>query len=292
MNYIKVGKENSADIGLYYEDQGEGRPVVLIHGWPLSCSTWEKQTQALVNAGCRVIAYDRRGFGRSSRPGSGYDVNTFAEDLNQVMTQLDLHDAVLVGFSMGGVEVARYLGRYGQERVSGAVFMAAVTPHLVKTPANPQGVDGSVFADIKTSLVADRPAFLTGFLNNFFNADVLKGKRVSDEVIRACWNIGAGASPKGTLDCVDTWQADFRGDLRGITVPTQVIHGDSDRILPMQATAGRMKEFVKDCAVSIIPGGPHGLNWTHADEVNRELTSFIKRLKPAGTRELAGAGRK
>jgi len=292
MNYINAGKENSTDIKLYYEDHGEGRPVVLIHGWPLSCESWEKQTQALLNAGCRVIAYDRRGFGRSSRPGTGYDADTFAEDLNRVMTQLDLRDAVLVGFSMGGVEVARYMGRYGRERVSAVVFMAAVTPYLGRTPANQQGVAGNVFANIREALLSDRPAFITGFLNDFFNADVLKGKRVSEEVIRACWNIGVGASPKGTLDCVDSWLTDFRADLKAITVPTQVIHGDSDRILPMEATAARMKEFVKDCKVSIIPGGPHGLNWTHAAEVNSELLPFIKQLKPYQARELAGAGRK
>lgn len=281
MNHVTAGKENSRDIELYYEDSGAGRPVVLIHGWPLSGASWEKQVPALVSAGYRVITYDRRGFGSSSRTASGYDADTFAQDLNRVMEELDLHDAVLVGFSMGGVEVARYLGRHGSSRVSGAVFMAAVTPFLLKTPDNPSGVDGSVFEGIRQALAADRPAFISAFLSNFYNADVLKGKRISEEAIRLGWNIGAGASPKGTLDCVQTWLTDFREDLRRVDVPTLVVHGDADRILPIEATAKRMSEFVKGSRLVVIPEGPHGLNWTHAEEVNRELISFLSQLKPA-----------
>lgn len=281
---------NSGDTELYYEDQGAGRPVVLIHGWPLSGASWEKQVPALVNAGCRVITYDRRGFGGSGRPAAGYDADTFAEDLNQLMETLDLHDAVLVGFSMGGVEAARYLGRHGSARVGGAVFMSAVTPYLLKTPDNPQGMDAGVFDGIRKALAADRPALVSAFLGNFYNKDVLTG-RISEEALRHSWNIGMAASPKATLDCVDTWLTDFRGDLRRIDVPTLVVHGDADRILPLEATAKRMKEFVKDSRLAVIPGGPHGLNWTHAEEVNRELLAFIAQLKPVRETAAAGAGR-
>jgi pimeloyl-ACP methyl ester carboxylesterase len=275
MSHITVGKENSCNIELYYEDHGAGRPVVLIHGWPLSGASWEKQVPALIAAGYRVITYDRRGFGQSSRPASGYDYDTLASDLHQIMTKLDLHDATLVGFSMGGGEVARYLGRYGTERLKSAVFMAAVTPFLLKTPDNPAGVDGGVFEGIKQAIIADRPAFLTSFLSNFYNLHVFGGKKVSDEVVRLSWNIAAGASPKGTLDCVHSWLTDFREDLIRIELPTLVIHGDNDRILPFAATGSRTHEAVKGSRLMVVAGAPHGLNWTHAEEVNRELLAFL-----------------
>ncbi len=275
MTYINVGKENSTNIDLYYEDHGTGKPVVLIHGWPLSSSSWERQVPILLNAGYRVIAYDRRGFGNSSKPVLGYDYNTFAADLDKVMTKLNIRDAALVGFSMGGGEVARYLGTYGTKRVSKAVFMSAVPPFLLKTPDNQEGVDGSVFDGIKTALAADRPAFLSVFLSNFYNVDVLGGKKVSDGDVRLSWNIAAGASPKGTLDCVQAWLTDFREDLKHIDVPTLVIHGDDDRILPFAATAKRTSELVKGSRLVVVKGGPHGLNWTHAEEINHELLDFL-----------------
>lgn len=275
MNYIHVGKENSGNIELYYEDHGTGNPVVLIHGWPLSGAAWEKQVAPLVQAGHRVITYDRRGFGKSSRPGAGYDYDTFAADLQTLMTKLELRNTTLVGFSMGGGEVARYLGAYGSERVSKAVFMAAIPPFLLQTPANPAGVDGSVFDGIKKAIAADRLAFLSTFLGNFYNVDVLGGKSISDEAVRQSWNIAAGASPKGTLDCVQAWLTDFRADLARITVPTLVIHGDADRILPPAATGKRTHEAVKGSRIVMVEGGPHGLNWTHADQVNRALLSFL-----------------
>jgi non-heme chloroperoxidase len=275
MNYITVGKENSCNIDLYYEDHGTGRPVVLIHGWPLSSASWERQVPALLRAGYRVIAYDRRGFGNSSRPATGYDYDTLADDLHKLMTKLDLRDASLVGFSMGGGEVARYLGRYGTERVRSAVFMAAVTPFLLKTSDNPAGVDGSVFEGIKQAISADRPAFLTSFLSNFYNLHVFGGKKVSEEVVRLSWNIAAGASPKGTLDCVHAWLTDFRDDLIRIELPTLVIQGDNDRILPFAATGSRTHEAVKGSRLMVVAGAPHGLNWTHAEEVNRELIAFL-----------------
>ncbi|MBM2824668.1 MAG: chloroperoxidase/bromoperoxidase, non-heme-type [Dehalococcoidales bacterium] len=279
MNYINVGKENSGNIDIYYEDHGTGKLVVLIHGWPLSGASWEKQVPVLLDAGYRVISYDRRGFGNSSKPTSGYDYDTFAEDLNKLMVKLDLHNAMLVGFSMGGGEVARYLGKYGSERVSKVVFMAAITPFLLKTPDNPEGVDGSVFDGMKKAITADRLAFLSSFLKNFYNVDILRGKKVSDEVVRLSWNIGAGASPTGTLDCVSAWLTDFRKDLKRIDVPVLVMHGDADRILPLAATGKRTPEFVKGSRLVVIEGAPHGLNWTHAEEVNRELLTFLGERK-------------
>ena len=273
---INVGKENSTDIHLYYEDHGSGRPVVLIHGWPLSGRSWEKQKRALFAAGYRFITYDRRGFGDSSQPAFGYDYDTLAEDLHKLMTQLDLRDAVLVGFSMGGGEVARYLGTYGSERVSKAVFIDAVLPFLLKTPENPEGVDGSVFEGIKDALVADRPAFLSAFLSDFYNFDVLAGKRVSNQVVQSNWNVAVGASPKGTLDCVSAWGTDFRQDLAKINVPTLVIHGDADRILPLAATALRTQALIKGSRLVVVEGGPHGLIWTHAEQVNQALLGFLE----------------
>ena len=274
-SYINVGQENSTPIELYYEDHGSGSPVVLIHGWPLSGRSWEKQLTALLAAGRRVITYDRRGFGKSSQPATGYDYDTFAEDLHKLVTTLDLRDFALVGFSMGGGEVARYLGTYGTERVSKAVFMAAVPPFLLKTPDNPGGVDISVFDGIKKGIAADRLAFLGQFLANFYNVDVLRGKQISDEVVRDSWNIASGASPIGTLECVTAWYTDFRKDLARIDVPTLIIHGDSDRILPIEVTGKLTQAAIKGSRLVTVKGGPHGLNSTHADEVNRELLSFL-----------------
>jgi len=279
MNYITVGKENSTDIDLYYEDHGTGKPIMLIHGWPLSGASWEKQVPVLVSAGYRVITYDRRGFGKSSKPLSGYDYDTLAMDLDKLMTKLNLRDTTLVGFSMGGGEVARYIGLYGTKRISKAVFMDAITPFLLKTPDNPEGADGSIFDGIKSAIVADRPAFLTAFLSNFYNVDVLKGKKVSEEVVRLSWTIAAMASPKGTLDCVQAWLTDFRKDLKNIDVPTLIIHGDEDRIVPFAASGKRMPELIKGSRLSVIKGGPHGMNWTHAEELNHELLDFLGEKK-------------
>jgi len=281
MPTITVGKENSGDIQLYYEDHGSGNPVVLVHGWPLSGASWERQVPVLLEADYRVITYDRRGFGESSKPATGYDYDTFAEDLHKLLTTLNLHDAALVGFSMGGGEVARYLGAYGTKRVSKAVFIAAIPPFLLKTPENPEGVDGSVFEGIKKGIAADRLAFLSQFLSNFYNVDVLRGKQISDQAVQLSWNIAAGASPKGTLDCVSAWLTDFRNDLKKIDVPTLVVHGDADRILPLAATGKRTQEFVKGSKLVVVEGGPHGLTWTHAEKVNRELLAFLGQGKTA-----------
>lgn len=275
MPYVNVGEENSGSIDLYYEDHGAGKPVVLIHGWPLSGRSWEKQVSALLAAGYRVITYDRRGFGDSSKPASGYDYDTLAEDLHKLVVKLDLHDASLVGFSMGGGEVARYMGTHSSERVKKIAFLACIPPFLLKTPDNPAGVDGKVFDGIKAAIVADRLVFLTAFFADFYNVNVLGGKRVSDQAVQFSWNIGAGASPKGSLDCVSAWLTDFRKDLARIGVPTLVVHGDSDRILPIDATGRRIHEQVRGSRLVVVEGGPHGLNWTHAEQVNRELLDFL-----------------
>ncbi|MDO8723338.1 MAG: alpha/beta hydrolase [Syntrophales bacterium] len=277
MPYINVGEENSGSIDLYYEDLGTGKPVVLIHGWPLSGASWEKQVPALLAAGHRVIAYDRRGFGQSGKPAKGYDYDTFALDLHKLLTKLDLRDVALVGFSMGGGEVARYLGRYGSERVSKAVFISSVPPFLLKTDDNPEGLDASVFEGIREAIAADRPAFLSTFLSDFYNVDLLGGKLISDQVVQYNWNVAVGASAKGTFDCVPAWGTDFRKDLQRIDVPTLVIHGDADRILPIAATGIRTHKAVKGARLAVVGDGPHGLIWTHAEKVNHELVEFLGR---------------
>jgi len=275
MPYITVGKENSGNIDLYYEDHGSGQPVVLIHGYPLSGASWEKQTAVLLAAGHRVITYDRRGFGKSSQPTTGYNYDTFAEDLHKLVAQLELRDFALAGFSMGGGEVARYLGKYGSKGVSGAVFISAVPPFLLKTPDNPEGVDGSVFEGIKKAVAADRYAFFTEFFKNFYNTDLLLGKRVSEQAVQASWNVAVGCSATASLACVPTWHEDFRKDLARVDVPTLVIHGDADRILPISASGQRTAKLIKGARLSVVKDGPHCITWTHADEVNRELVNFL-----------------
>ncbi len=275
MSKVTVGTENGAPVDLHYEDVGRGSPVVLVHGWPLSGRSWEKQVLALTAAGHRVITYDRRGFGESSKPFIGYDYDTLVEDLDKVLSKLDLREVTLVGFSMGGGEVARYLGTHGSARIARAAFIAAVPPYFVKAQDNPAGLDSAIFAGIQTSISKDRPAFLSGFLANFFNYDVLRGERISDEVIRVNWEIAVGASPKATHDLVAAWGTDFRADLARITIPTLVVHGDEDRIVPLAASGKRTHEAVKGSKLVVLKGAPHGLNWTHADELNSALLEFI-----------------
>jgi len=275
-NFIAVGSENSKSIDLYYEDLGSGQPVVLIHGWPLNGASWEKQTAALLAAGRRVITYDRRGFGSSSKPSTGYDYDTFAADLNALLTTLDLQKVDLVGFSMGTGEVTRYVGKYGSARVRKAVLIGTLGPYLVKTADNPEGVEASVFEKIKAAIKADRPAFLLDFLHNFYNYDVTAGKLVSERVVDANWNVAVQASAIGTLKCVDSWIEDFRKDILRNDVPTLIIHGDADRILPPDATSRRQAKMIKNVKFVELPGGPHGVLWTHADQVNKELLSFLK----------------
>ena len=274
MPFVSVGKENSSSIDLYYEDHGSGKPVVLIHGYPLSGASWEKQIPILLDAGFRVITYDRRGFGNSSKPTTGYNYDTFAEDLHKLVKHLGLHDFSLVGFSMGGGEIARYFGKYGSKGINKAVFIAAVPPFLLKTQDNPEGVDQAVFDGIQKAVAADRYAFFTEFFKNFFNTDLLLGKRVSVQTVQACWNLASSASATASYACVPTWHEDFRKDLSRVDVPTLIIHGDADRIVPLSASGARTVKLVKEARLVIVKDGPHCISWTHADEVNSALLDF------------------
>jgi len=281
--YITVGRENSGNIDLYYEDHGSGQPVVLIHGYPLSGASWEKQITALLAAGHRVITYDRRGFGRSSQPTTGYNYDTFADDLHKLVMQLELGEFSPIGFSMGGGEVARYLGKHGSKGVTKAVFISGVPPFLLKTPDNPEGVDGSVFEGIQKAIVTDRYSFFSEFFKNFYNTDLLLGKRVSEQVVQASWNVAAGASATACLACVPTWYEDFRKDLTHVDVPTLVIQGDADRIVPFSASGLRTAKLIKGARLVVVKDGPHCITWTHADEVNHELVTFLAAGKGANS---------
>lgn len=275
MAKVTVGNENNAPIKLYYEDHGTGKPVVLIHGWPLSGRTWEGQVPALVAAGFRVITYDRRGFGWSSQPGDGYDYETFTNDLDLLMRHLDLRDAALVGFSMGGGEVARYIGRFGTERVSRAVFAAAVPPYLFKSKDNPDGgLDDATIAGFEEGVKKDRLAFLEQFTKLFFSAG--KEMKVSEEQRRYASAIAAFASARGTLDCIKAFgRTDFRQDLQKINIPTLVIHGDSDAIVPFEVSGKRTAASIEGSKLVVLKGGPHGINASHAEDFNRALLSFL-----------------
>jgi non-heme chloroperoxidase len=275
MPQLKVGVENSADIEIHYEDHGSGRPVVLIHGYPLDGNSWERQERVLLERGYRVITYDRRGFGRSSQPTTGYDYDTFAADLNTLLEHLNLSDIILGGFSMGTGEVTRYLGKYGQSRVGKAALFGVIPPFLLKTSDNPEGVDRSVFEGIKAAIVADRYAYFQDFFNNFYNVDKLGGTKISDRAFQASFNVAVGSSPYATYACVDTWLTDFRQDLPRIGVPTLVVHGTEDRILPFEATAKRLPALIKNLSLVTVEGGPHNIGWTHPEEVNNALLEFI-----------------
>ena len=277
MARIAVGTENDALIEIHYEDHGSGRPVLLIHGYPLNGNSWERQERELLAAGFRCITYDRRGFGRSSQPTIGYDYDTFAADLNTLLEHLDLTDVVLCGFSMGTGEVTRYLGRYGSARVRKAAMFGVIPPFLLKTDDNTEGVDRQVFEDIKASIVADRYAYFQDFLDNFYNVDKLGGTRISDRAWQNSFIVASGASPYATYACVDTWLTDFRADLPKIDVPTLVVHGTEDRILPFEATAKRLPGLIKDLTLIPVEGGPHNIGWTFPDEVNSALLDFLRK---------------
>ena len=276
MAFVQVGSENSAPVELYYEDHGSGSPVVLIHGWPLSGRSWENQVGALVDAGHRVITYDRRGFGESSQPWTGYDYDTFAADLDALLDHLDLSDVTLVGFSMGGGEVVRYIGRYGTARVSRAVLAAAVPPYLYKSEDNPEGgLDDATIQQFQDGVRGDRIAFLDGFLTSFFAAGE-RSDLVSEPTRLYHRDIAAFASPKGTLDCITAFgRTDFRDDLAKVTVPTLVIHGDSDAIVPFEVSGRRSHEAIEGSSLVLIEGGPHAINATHAEQFNRALIDFL-----------------
>jgi non-heme chloroperoxidase len=276
MPAVTVGRENSADTEIYYEDHGTGQPVVLIHGYPLSGRGWDKQVPVLLDAGYRVVTYDRRGFGKSSQPASGYDYDTFAADLNALLEHLDLRDTVLVGHSMGTGEVTRYLGRYGSARVAKGVLVAPIPPYLLQADDNPAGVPQSLFDGFAQAARADTPAWMKGFLDSFYNADTLRGTLVSDQAFQASWNLAVTASGTAAVACIGTWTTDFRDDLPGIDVPMLVIQGDADQVLPLDKTGKRLPDLIKDVQLVVVEGGPHAIPWTHADQVNTALLSFIR----------------
>ena len=282
MATITVGRENSAPIDLHYTDQGSGDPVVLIHGWPLDSRSWEPQVHDLLEAGHRVIAYDRRGFGLSSRPSTGYDFSTLAADLDTILSTLDLHDVTLVGFSLGTGELARYIGTHGTERLRACVFIETLAPSFAKSDANPGGVDAAAVKEVQDAILADRFAWLTGLLADFLNLDELLGKRVSEETVRDMWAAGAYASPRATWACVPGWLDDFSTDIERIDVPALILHGTADRILPIDGLGRRMHAAVPDAKYVEIEGAPHVMCVTHAAEVNRELAAFLRQPAQVG----------
>jgi non-heme chloroperoxidase len=275
MPYIKVGQENSGAIDLYYEDHGSGQPVVLIHGYPLSGRAWDKQVPALLEQGHRVITYDRRGFGKSSQPTSGYDYDTFATDLQTLLETLDLRDATLVGHSMGAGEVTRYLGRFGAARVARGALVSPIPPFLLQTPDNPEGLPASEFDQFRQAARQDTPAWMKGFLDSFYNIEKLRGTLVSDQAYQASWNLAATASATAAVACISTWETDFRADLPKIDVPMLVIHGDDDQVLPYAKTGKRLAGLIRDVQTVVIHGGPHAIAWRHAEEVNNALLNFL-----------------
>jgi non-heme chloroperoxidase len=281
MPFVTVGEENSGSVELYYEDHGSGPPVVLIHGYPLSGRAWDKQVPVLLDSGRRVITYDRRGFGKSSRPTTGYDYDSFAADLKALMEKLDLRDATLVGHSMGTGEVTRYLGAYGSDRVARAVLVSPIPPFLLQTDDNPEGLPRDMFDGFIRAAEADTPAWMKGFLDNFYNMNELGGSLVSTEAFQVSFGIATGASAVAAVACIPTWETDFRSDLRTIDVPLLVVQGDADRILPFPNTGKRLPDLMNDLQLVVIEGGPHAIAWTHADRVNDALLQFVGAHAPA-----------
>lgn len=275
MPYLTVGQENSAPIELYYEDHGAGAPIVLIHGYPLSGRAWDKQLPLLLDAGRRVITYDRRGFGKSSQPAGGYEYDTFAQDLATLMDELDLSDAVICGHSMGTGEVTRYLGAHGSSRVERGILVSPIPPFLMQTDDNPEGLPKSLFDGFEKEAKADENVWMKGFLENFYNYDDYKGTLVSEQAFHASFNIAVGSSAIATVACIPTWLTDFRADLAKIDVPMLVIQGDADRVLPYDKTGARLPALLDDVELVTIEGGPHAIAWTHTLQVNKALLEFI-----------------
>jgi non-heme chloroperoxidase len=279
MATITVGAENSTPIDIYYEDHGSGRPVVLIHGYPLSGHSWELQSRALIDAGYRVITYDRRGFGQSSKVGVGYDYDTFAADLNTVLETLDLNDVILVGFSMGTGELARYVRNHGHERVAKLAFLASLEPFLLQRDDNPTGVPQSVFDGIIEAAKSDRYAWFTQFFRDFYNLDENLGVRISAEVVTANQATAVSSAPVAAYAVVPTWIEDFRDDIAAVRAsgrPALILHGTADNILPIDSTGRPFHEALPTAEYVEIDGAPHGLLWTHAAEVNTALLDFVR----------------
>src|SRR3981081_3395761 len=284
MPFVTVGRENSAEIRIYYEDHGSGSPVVLVHGYALNGHSWEKQEAALLAAGHRVVTYDRRGCGASSRPSVGYDFDTLAADLHVLLSRLNLRGVVLAGFAMGTGEVTRYLTAHGSERVRAAVRVAPLLPFLLKTNDSPEGIDRGVFDRIAVCIAADRPAAMKDFMDRSYNIDLLAGSRVSDQAWQNSFYVAISASAHAAIRCVTACLEDFRGDLARISIPVLIIHGDQDRVLPYEATSRRLPALLKNARSIVIAGGPHAIIWTHADEVNQALLHFIGHPAQAGRR--------
>ena len=280
MGTITVGQENTTPIELYYEDHGSGSPVVLLSGWPVDSRSWEPQVHALLEAGHRVIVYDRRGFGQSSRPTVGYDFDTLAGDLDKLLAELDLREATLIGFSLGTGELARYVGTYGTDRLNGLVFIESLAPSYAKSAENPGGVDEAAVATVQQAILDDRAAWLTGLLGDFLNLDDYLGTRVSEDTVRNLWNAGATASPIATWACPPGWLDDFGEDIKRIDIPTLILHGTADRILPIDGQGRRLHAALPDAHYVEIEGGPHVMCVTHAKEVNRELLAFLRQPAP------------
>jgi pimeloyl-ACP methyl ester carboxylesterase len=281
MGTVTVGEENSTPIELYYEDHGTGPAVVLLHGWPVDSRSWEPQVLPLLQAGYRVITYDRRGFGRSSRPTRGYDFDTLAADLDRVLTRLDVREATLIGFSLGTGELARYVGTHGTGRLSACVLIESLAPSFAKSADNPGGADQQAISDLQQAIVADRYAWLTGLLGAFLNLDEYLGKRVSEDTVRAIWAAAAEASPYATWACPQGWLDDFTVDATKIDVPMLIMHGTADRILPIDGQGRRLHALLPQARYVEIDGGPHVMCVTHAEDVNRELLAFLKDPKAA-----------
>jgi pimeloyl-ACP methyl ester carboxylesterase len=275
MGTIAVGEENSAPVELYYEDQGSGRPVVLLHGWPFDGRSWEPQLHPLLDAGFRVVNYDRRGFGRSSAATTGYDFDTLSGDLDTVLRTLDLHDASIVAFSLGTGELARYIGRFGTERLRSAVFIESLMPTFAQGPDNPKGVDAAGVKGVQQAILDDRFAWLTGMMENFLNLDDYQGTLVSADTVRAMWSAGADASPYATWACPQGWLEDFTADLARVDVPALILHGTADRILSIDGQGRRAHAALPAARYVEIEGGPHIHPVTHTAEVNRELLRFL-----------------
>ncbi|SDG74691.1 alpha/beta fold hydrolase [Psychroflexus sediminis] len=277
MNELNTSSlEKSRAIKLAYNDYGSGQPIILIHGWPLNRIMWEYQVDTLVNSGYRVISYDRRGFGQSSKPWNGYDYDSLAKDLNDIIETLKLEDVILLGFSMGGGEVARFIGRYGTASIVKAVLVSAVTPFMLQTDDN-DAVDASVFESMKEGIKKDRPQFFKDFGKNFYNYDSLKGERISEAMLQLTWNLAMQGSKKATLDCIDSFgKTDFREDCKKFDVPTLIVHGDEDQIVPIEASAEKAKQLIPNAQMQVIKGAPHGLVVTHHKEFNSLLMDFLK----------------
>ncbi|HYQ67973.1 alpha/beta hydrolase [Actinophytocola sp.] len=280
MGTMTVGQENSTPIELYYEDHGSGDPVVLLAGWPLDSRSWEPQVHSLLEVGHRVIAYDRRGFGRSSRPTEGYDFDALTDDLHQLLTELDLREVTLIGFSLGTGELARYIGTHGTGRLKSCVFIETLAPSFAKSDENPEGVDQAGVAGVQQAILDDRFAWLTGLVENLLNLDDYLGERVSEQTVRAIWNAGADASPWATWACPPGWLTDFSDDITKIDIPTLILHGTADRILPINGQGRRLHAALPAARYAEIDGGPHVMGVTHAEEVNRELLAFLRDTAP------------